>query len=804
MTYSLSRLLTLLIFSALLISPQVANASHYSSGEIFYRWAPTTNDSLRYEVCVYFYRNNDFALIPNQPINICVSSSCYPDVTALLTKDLPPPGQASPGDPNGGWLVPGLDECADASDPEYKDLSAHIWCGYVTIPGSCGDFEISAAAPCCRDVSDNLLNSNSRNMMITATLNNTLGENSSPQIQAPAGKAFCLSQPGAKPFEFIQAAIDPDGDSIVYRFGHPQESTGFANCFTSAYCGASSDIPFAPGYTVNNPFPSSTGITIDQQTGIFRFSPSQQGSYVVKIIVEDWRFDTIHLNWLNIGTTIREIQIPITANCNPASSDGPRLALGAASNNASIQNFSQAQIDSMKTLYNMLRFAGDDSSGSGANTIHEIPVFEGYQCFDSIVSIEFDNNIRCSSVDPTDFRLIGPDGVARPIVEVETNCQFLVSRNLDLKLQQPLDIDGNYVLQIRRGNDGTTLTNECGIELAEFYTFLIPVSGCPQPSYNLDGLSVQRDVHVRLDWSGNTDLQDPAIMQSFEAWNVYRSEEGQRPFSLLKVITDPNVRSFTDSMDQNGFYVDNHVFDYQVQLVYNGKGRAPSGYCSSIQLRIDKDLRTESQLPLFWNHYNCIDASVRNYDVFRGKRDTSLADPGIGSWELVSQTTDSMAVINIPEPSEETEGTYVARVVARNVNGNARTDSSESNWVYYFITYFPTQDPEPTENPGAVLIPNIITPNGDGLNDRFFIATPENGVQYEKIGLRIYNRHGEEVYNNPDFANENSKALGWNGVNNSGQRLASGVYFYVIQLQDPNTNTSQTLNGNITINAGTR
>ncbi len=776
----------------LFVGTQFAEASHFSSGEIYYRWAPTANDSSRYEVFVNWYRNNNGIGITQGTQIVCITSSCFPNVNVTLNRIMPPPGQASPGDNNGGWIVPGLDECASAGDPSYKDLSIHKFSGFTSLPGTCGDFKFTANAICCRDASTNL--AASPNMYLEAGLNNTLGESSSPEIQAPAGKAFCLTQPGAKPFQFIQAAIDADGDSILYRFGQPQ---------SGVQCGPGTNIAFSPGYTVNAPFPSSTGIVIDQSSGIFTFSPNQQGSYVVKIIVEDWRFDPITLQWLNIGESVREIQIPVTANCNPASADGPRLSLTSATNNAAIQNFPIADIDSMKAAYNMRVFFGEDSLPANNPSIYQIPIFQGYQCFDSIVSIEFSNNIRCSSVDPTDFRLIGPDGVARPVVQVETNCQFLVSRNLDLILNQPLDIDGNYVLQIRRGNDGTTLLNECGIELSEFYTFIIPVSGCPAPEYTMDGLTVQNDLQVRMDWSGNAALQDPSVLATFDSWNVFRADSGQRPFSLLKVITDPNTRFFIDSLDNNGFYVDNFIYDYQVQLVYNGKPRIPSRFCSNIKLRVDSAARTESNLPLYWNHYNCIDPSVRNYDVFNGKRDTNLPAPGIPNWEMVSQTTDTTANIAIPAADSATQGTYVARVVARNVNGNARTDSSESNWIYYFITYFPPEPPIIPPVVGEVLIPNVITPNGDMVNDRFFIETPaDGGAQYEKIAVSIYNRHGERVFKDENFAERNTRELGWNGVNNSGQQLASGVYYYVIQLDNPATNESETLQGNITVNTG--
>ncbi|MGB0979151.1 MAG: gliding motility-associated C-terminal domain-containing protein, partial [Croceimicrobium sp.] len=506
---------------------------------------------------------------------------------------------------------------------------------------------------------------------------------------------------------------------------------------------------------------------------------------------------------LNIGESVREIQIPVTANCNPLSADGPRLSLSAATNNASIQNYTRADIDSMKAAYNMRFFFGEDSIPVNNPTVFQIPVFQGYQCFDSIVSIEFSNNIRCSSVEPTDFRLIGPDGVSRPVVDVETNCQFLVTRVLDLKLNQPLDVDGTYVLQIRRGNDGTTLLNECGIELSEFYTFLIPVSGCPAPTYEMEGLTVERDVDVRIDWSGNAALQDPAILATFNSWNIFRADSGVRPFTLLKVLDDPNARFFVDSFDQNGYYVDNFIYDYQVQLVYNGKGRIPSGFCSTINLRVDSAKRSENNLPLFWNHYNCIDQSVRNYDVFNGKRDTNLVAPGIRNWDLVTQTTDTFANISVPAADSATQGTYVARVVARNVNGSTRTDSSESNWIYYFITYFPPAPPVIPPVVGEVLIPNVITPNGDMVNDRFFIEAPaDGGVQYERISISIYNRHGERVFQDENFADRNTRELGWEGVNNSGQKLASGVYYYVIQMDNPTTSESQTLQGNLTINSG--
>jgi gliding motility-associated-like protein len=61
-------------------------------------------------------------------------------------------------------------------------------------------------------------------------------------------------------------------------------------------------------------------------------------------------------------------------------------------------------------------------------------------------------------------------------------------------------------------------------------------------------------------------------------------------------------------------------------------------------------------------------------------------------------------------------------------------------------------------------IPNIITPNGDGHNDKFVIDGLEN---YEGSILLIYNRWGTKIYESNDYQND------WGNEN-----VADGVYFY--------------------------
>ena len=63
-------------------------------------------------------------------------------------------------------------------------------------------------------------------------------------------------------------------------------------------------------------------------------------------------------------------------------------------------------------------------------------------------------------------------------------------------------------------------------------------------------------------------------------------------------------------------------------------------------------------------------------------------------------------------------------------------------------------------------IPNIITPNGDGKNDVFYI---KNIDKLEWSNLIIYNRWGKKVYETDNYKND------WDG-----NGAADGVYYYIL------------------------
>jgi gliding motility-associated-like protein len=74
----------------------------------------------------------------------------------------------------------------------------------------------------------------------------------------------------------------------------------------------------------------------------------------------------------------------------------------------------------------------------------------------------------------------------------------------------------------------------------------------------------------------------------------------------------------------------------------------------------------------------------------------------------------------------------------------------------------------------AFWVPSAFTPNGDGLNDTFFM----NGTMDKPYVMRVYNRLGSEIY-----FTDNS--VPWNGaIFNVGDVVQNGVYVYEIDLDD--------------------
>jgi gliding motility-associated-like protein len=79
--------------------------------------------------------------------------------------------------------------------------------------------------------------------------------------------------------------------------------------------------------------------------------------------------------------------------------------------------------------------------------------------------------------------------------------------------------------------------------------------------------------------------------------------------------------------------------------------------------------------------------------------------------------------------------------------------------------------------PNIITLPNVITTNGDGINDiLYFQYLPFYGIS----SLSVFNRWGEIVYESNDYQNN------W-----APTQLTDGTYFYILKVpgHDPYTST---------------
>jgi gliding motility-associated-like protein len=107
-------------------------------------------------------------------------------------------------------------------------------------------------------------------------------------------------------------------------------------------------------------------------------------------------------------------------------------------------------------------------------------------------------------------------------------------------------------------------------------------------------------------------------------------------------------------------------------------------------------------------------------------------------------------------------GTYTISMTAvDNVCNNTQTISEQFTFVGNVVS--------------TSIIPNIFTPNGDGINDLLKILSVDDSEEYS---MTIFNRWGNKVFETIDAT------VFWDGKDKSGSEVSDGVYFFEIIYKD--------------------
>jgi len=87
---------------------------------------------------------------------------------------------------------------------------------------------------------------------------------------------------------------------------------------------------------------------------------------------------------------------------------------------------------------------------------------------------------------------------------------------------------------------------------------------------------------------------------------------------------------------------------------------------------------------------------------------------------------------------------------------------------------------------------NVITPNGDGINDTWIISNIE---PFPNSKISVYTRWGQRIFNTVGYSSVNR----WDGTGVGSAKLPTGTYYYVIDLNEGSDKDQQIIKGFVTI-----
>jgi hypothetical protein len=284
----------ILLLTIVLLGFSNQTQAHHGGGEIKVDYIGG-ND---YLVSVIFYwRCPD---ITPDSISVHFESGCG-NFSALLPKvgspiDIPFTCPSEPPDCNGGSL--------------FGKIQKHIYQKQVTL-APCSDWVISWSSN-SRNVSNNLFNGDTQDWYYYFAFNSLL----SPGNHFP----YFTTNPiyyitSGNTFHYNHGAIDPDGDSISYKFVAPMQDSGIS-CI------------YSPGYNVQQFMPSNPPVFEDQVTGDVVIHPYMGFIAAYDVEVTEWK------NIAGIPTIVsRQIrdsyiyvtyhaadEIPVLSGINPSAS----------------------------------------------------------------------------------------------------------------------------------------------------------------------------------------------------------------------------------------------------------------------------------------------------------------------------------------------------------------------------------------------------------------------------------------------------------------------------------------------------
>ncbi len=258
---------------------------------------------------------------------------------------------------------------------------------------------------------------------------------------------------------------------------------------------------------------------------------------------------------------------------------------------------------------------------------------------------------------------------------------------------------------------------------------------------------------IKIEWENDVPWREDSVF-------LFRSLNGASYIQIANLKENPKIyidQSGLTNCDTACYYTQifsSYCDPLLPSLVYNNlsqqscaspsDGKIPEAPLLSVK-------GCEGDLSIFYNQLDWNSVAdplcnnIKNYNVYF----SNYSDSELNLIAVTDFSTTNYTYTNF----KSTAGCFaVAAVSETGVEGNKSEKICVDDCIYYEL-------------------PNLITPNGDSLNDKFRPFPIPRGV--EVVTFKVYNRWGALVY-----STDNSIQINWTAISFDNKKLLDGVYYF--------------------------
>lgn len=354
------------------------------------------------------------------------------------------------------------------------------------------------------------------------------------------------------------------------------------------------------------------------------------------------------------------------------------------------------------------------------------------KCGTDSLLIYFNFPMVCNSLanNGSDFVITGPEKVVISSAYIKDCNSNGLGKIVVLKLQNPINTNGDYSLQLVRGTDGNTILNDCNIE-TPLYTTLFLAFGKPNATFSsniilnciADTLKLQNNDNKNIKewkWSVNGVLQN----QTPQFYLAYNKNASYKIILIAKneICFDTASNNYTLEFNEieAKFFIDKEVVCPNESVSFFNTSRGNFNYIK-------------------WSLGDGDTSNSYNINDKKYKLPLDRVNPNTGNTMLTGDNFNP----------------YTINLTIRNDKGC--TDNFSL--------------PLKVTSNCLVKVPSAFTPNGDGLNDFLY---PLNAYKASNLKFRVFDRWGKLVF---ESTNMNDR---WDGNSFSKSRMPSGTYIWTL------------------------